>query len=202
MEPPAGTSIPETDAEPWLREHSAYLLGRARLRLPSWHAAEDVVQETLVAAWRERANCRGPVRPWLNGILRRKIADHFRALFRERSALNAENEAFPALFEETDGHWKPAFKPSAVPSQKDSRDALEARESLHGCLSGLPPSMGRMFVLREVEGYDTEEICAMTGVSRNLLWVSLHRARIALRSCLENLGYRPAPAEEARHATP
>lgn len=178
------------DPTAWVREHSPWLLSRARLRLPSWHEAEEVVQDTLIAAWRDRELLRGPVRPWLQGILRRKIADRFREIFRERSALEREAGAFPAIFNEEDGHWAEAFRPkSGEASVPDTRAAGEARESLTGCLGKLPPATARLFVLREVEGYETEEICEMTGTNANALWVALHRARAALRSCLRESGY-------------
>ena len=44
---------------------------------------------------------------------------------------------------------------------------------------------GAPFTLREVDGLDSKEICAMLNISENNLWVMLHRARMALREDLE-----------------
>jgi len=42
-----------------------------------------------------------------------------------------------------------------------------------------------VFNLREVDGVESKEICTMLNISENNLWVMLHRARMALRECLE-----------------
>jgi len=39
--------------------------------------------------------------------------------------------------------------------------------------------------LREVDGLDGKEVCALLGITESNLWVMLHRARMALRRCLE-----------------
>jgi len=62
------TRCPDLD---WLR-------GQALRRLPE-HIVDDVVQETALAAWRGRGTReRSRLRTWLNGILRHKVADHYR----------------------------------------------------------------------------------------------------------------------------
>jgi RNA polymerase sigma-70 factor (ECF subfamily) len=40
-------------------------------------------------------------------------------------------------------------------------------------------------MLREMEGMDTAQLCEVLRISQNNLWVMLHRARMALRECLE-----------------
>jgi DNA-directed RNA polymerase specialized sigma24 family protein len=42
-----------------------------------------------------------------------------------------------------------------------------------------------VFTLREMEEMETEQICRDLNISPNNLWVMLHRARMALRECLE-----------------
>jgi RNA polymerase sigma-70 factor (ECF subfamily) len=39
--------------------------------------------------------------------------------------------------------------------------------------------------MREVLGFDTEEICETLSITTNNCWVQMHRARLALRACLE-----------------
>ena len=95
--------------------HRSYLLRVARLQLRNDELAEDVVQDTLVAALQGAAGFTGKssVKTWLTGILKHKIVDAIR-----RKASNPElvmqDEDFrvddlDALFDET-GHWdsKPA----------------------------------------------------------------------------------------------
>ena len=48
------------------------------------------------------------------------------------------------------------------------------------------------FILREVEGLDTDEICKILGVTRTNLGVLLYRVRNRLRECLETKGVSDA----------
>jgi RNA polymerase sigma-70 factor (ECF subfamily) len=53
------------------------------------------------------------------------------------------------------------------------------------CLEKLPPNTARVFMMREVMGLDSDEICKELTITANNLWVILYRARMALRQCLE-----------------
>ena len=53
------------------------------------------------------------------------------------------------------------------------------------CLEKLPPNTARAFIMREVMGLETHEICKELAITANNLWVILYRARMALRQCLE-----------------
>ncbi len=52
-------------------------------------------------------------------------------------------------------------------------------------LETLPAKAARVFVLREVMGFDAAEICAELAISAPNCWVLLHRARLRLRACPE-----------------
>jgi RNA polymerase sigma-70 factor (ECF subfamily) len=58
-------------------------------------------------------------------------------------------------------------------------------ETFGKCLSKLPERVAAVFMLREMEEMETEQICRDLNISPNNLWVMLHRARMALRECLE-----------------
>ena len=59
---------------------------------------------------------------------------------------------------------------------------------LRSCLEDVPERQRVAFTLREVEGFETEEICKILDVSANNLGVLLYRARNRLRECLESKG--------------
>jgi RNA polymerase sigma-70 factor (ECF subfamily) len=72
--------------------------------------------------------------------------------------------------------------------QANPRRLLERQEFmavLRECLAHLPGRMSDVFTLREMEDMDTEALCKLLGLSATNLWVLLHRARMRLRSCLE-----------------
>ena len=70
----------------------------------------------------------------------------------------------------------------------DPEASLEQRrfwEAFEMCLAGLPSTASRVFFKREVLGEDTPVICSEEKITSSNCWVILHRARIALRMCLE-----------------
>jgi len=176
----------EGDFRTQLERQRPYLLRFAALQLRDPSAAEDAVQETLVAALAGEANFAGRsnLRTWLTGILKHKIIDSIRRAAREPTAgAELDDEAaFDPLFR-TDGHWKqrPATwdEPQGALEQKQFLGVLEQ------CLARLPEKTARVFMLREHLGLDTEEICKELGITPTHCWVLLYRARMALRLCLD-----------------
>ena len=165
-----------------------YLLRYATLQLRDAAAAEDAVQETLLAALTGEANFAGRsgLRTWLTGILKHKIIDTIRRQSRERPVSDLEtgvdSPEFDGLFDQR-GHWAPPPEPWEQPEsalgQKQFVAALEA------CLRALPERTAQAFLMREHLGLETAEICKELGISATHCWVMLHRARMALRLCLE-----------------
>src|SRR5712691_763475 len=113
----------------------AYLLRYASLQLRDRHAAEDAVQETLVAALAGEAGFggRANLRTWLTGILKHKIIDAIRRSSRETTA-GTEDE-FDALFDET-GHW--AAPPAAWQDPDAALERSDFFRVLQDCLARLP----------------------------------------------------------------
>ena len=162
-----------------------YLLRFASLQLRDRDAAEDAVQETLLAALAgERGFAgRSNLRTWLTGILKHKIVDHVRRSSREQTVADADDEGdFNALFDER-GHWR-----DPPQEWKDPEGALEDarfRAVLEECLRALPERTAQAFMMREHLGLETPELCKELGVTPTHSWVLLYRARMALRLCLE-----------------
>lgn len=145
--------------------------------------ADDVVQETFktFVESASRFEGRSHVRTWLFGILYRKVAEAWRGLGRERK-FDDIDDVFESRFDQR-GSW------SRPPRAADSAlDDQETRRELSGCLDAAPESQRMAFLLREVEGFSTPEICKILGVSDNNLGVMLHRLRNRVRECLEVRG--------------
>src|SRR6266436_6563886 len=93
-----------------IHSHRPYLLRVAVLQLRDGDLAEDVVQETLVAALHGEAGFSGrsSLKTWLTGILKHKIVDAIRKRSREPAMSSLDEECqiddFDPLFDET-GHW-------------------------------------------------------------------------------------------------
>jgi RNA polymerase sigma-70 factor (ECF subfamily) len=159
----------------------AYLLRYASLQLRDGAAAEDAVQETLLAALAGEAGFEGRanLRTWLTGILKHKIIDTIRRASREAPA--ASEEEFDALFDER-GHWLEMPTPWSDPDA--SLDQKRFFAVLEMCLARLPRKTAQTFMMREHLGLETDEICKELTITPTHCWVLLYRARMALRECL------------------
>ena len=148
--------------------------------------SEDVAQDTFVTfvETAPRFEGRSHVRTWLFGILYKKIAAARRNLGRDNEMDDIE-AVFDQRFDET-GSW--TQPPRAVDAEVyDS----EVRQGIDGCLDRVPTNQRMAFVLREIEGMDTKEICKILEITSTNLGVLLHRVRNRLRECLEAKGIEP-----------
>ena len=166
-----------------VEEERPYLLRYASLHLRDPHAAEDVVQETLLAALAGEAGFggRSNLRTWLTGILKHKIVDAIRRLSRE-TAVATDADEFEALFNER-GHW--VDPPATWVAPDGSLEQKQFLRALEECLARLPAKTAQVFMMREHLGYDTGDICKELGLTPTHCWVLLYRARMALRACLQ-----------------
>jgi RNA polymerase sigma-70 factor (ECF subfamily) len=177
-----------------LQTQRSYLLRVAMLQLRDSHLAEDVVQDTMVAALQGQAGFSGKssLKTWLTGILKHKIVDAIRSKTRGPAFVSFDEECriddFDAMFDET-GHWENPPADWGQPEQQLSQHQF--LETLHSCLEKLPPNTSRVFMMREVMELDADEICKELTITSTNLWVILYRARMALRQCLEQTWFAP-----------
>ena len=195
------------DADPFAAEldsHRRYLLRVAQLQLRDPDLAEDVVQETLVAAIsaREGFSGRSSVKTWLTGILKHKIVDAIRQKQRQPIILATFEEEidldeFDPMFRDN-GAWDAPPADWGDPENALSRS--EFMEIMELCLEKLPPNTARVFMMREILELESDEICKELTITANNLWVILYRARMALRHCLEeNWFSAPSGRSPAAH---
>jgi RNA polymerase sigma-70 factor, ECF subfamily len=173
-----------------LNNHRTILLRYALLQLHDEAAAEDAVQETLLAALQAGDGFRSEsaIRTWLIGILKHKIADHYRVAARhyslETSSDDEDTDAgLEQLIFDSKGHWIGA--PSAWKRPDHALEQDEFWRVFEWCQNNLSEQHARAFMLREMVGLETEEICQDMAISHSACRVYLHRARLGLRECLE-----------------
>ncbi|HZR02109.1 MAG TPA: sigma-70 family RNA polymerase sigma factor [Burkholderiales bacterium] len=183
------SSLPEQ-----LAAHRDYLYRFALAQLRDENHAEDVVQETLLAAVQKAASFSGraQLRTWLTGILKHKIIDVFRQQTREALPAGPEHDEATLTDDEFDDlyfnaddrdHWRSFPQTWANPER--SLEQKRFWEVFDACTKGMPAQTARVFILREFMGLETEEICKELGITTNNCWVLLYRARMNLRQCLE-----------------
>ncbi|GAB6184949.1 sigma-70 family RNA polymerase sigma factor [Thermopirellula anaerolimosa] len=171
----------------WVDRHGDMLYRFTLSRLRNPDAAEEVVQETLVAAWcaREQYSGRGSEGAWLLSICRRKVVEYVRRRNRPDAASGGDWGGDPSAdFFDSKGNWR--FDPRFTKDRPDA--AMESEEfwrAFRGCLDGLPPRQSSVFVLREIDGMSSPEICKELEITTSNLWVLLHRARLHLIRCMK-----------------
>ena len=97
-----------SDPNVWVENYGDYLFSFAIYRVTEKSVAEDLVQETFMAALSARSRFNGGAteKTWMTSILKRKIMDHFRKRYRDaaRSAQDL-NENIESMFFDEQGNW-------------------------------------------------------------------------------------------------
>ena len=150
-------------------------------------AAEDVVQETFMAAIKGIHNYnpeKVAFKYWLRGILKNKSVDYIRKRVKE---MPMEDLTY------FDDEPNKLQKMSGIPtrnvesykfSPEKQYDKKEFWQTFNKCLLKLKSPMREIYILKEIESENSEDICKEFGISPNNLWVIVHRARTALKKCL------------------
>jgi RNA polymerase sigma-70 factor, ECF subfamily len=179
--------------------YSGSLLRVVRTYVPSAAVAEEVVQETWlgVLAGLDGFEGRSSLRTWLFQI----------ALNRARTRGSRERRTVPfaSLAESEAGEDHPSVAPErflgpdhdrwphhwATPPQRWEEQPdrhLESEETLarvHAAIAQLPPAQRTVITLRDIEGWESSEVCNALEISETNQRVLLHRARSRVRADLE-----------------
>ncbi len=106
----------EDNPQSWLEKHGDYLFRYALIRVSQRDIAEDLVQETFLAALKSYATFDGnsSIRTWLTGILRHKIMDHFRHIYKsDKNKVDLESGDMDDFIDSgiDKGRWRPGYAP-------------------------------------------------------------------------------------------
>jgi RNA polymerase sigma-70 factor, ECF subfamily len=168
--------------------------------------AEDLLQETLLAAWRglEQFQARASVRAWLYRIATNRALDALRA-----SRRRLEDQRMTQLPEPT--RWSepvwlepyPDVLLEGIPDQAPGPEArYEAKEAIALAfivgLQHLPPQQRAVLVLRDVLGFRAGEVAEMLDTTEPSVNSLLRRARAAFESRLPAAGRERAPLPNSK----
>lgn len=174
------------------------MLRFAQLQLRNTETAEDLVQESIEAALRKSSSFAGQstLKTWVFAILRNRIIDHLRQASRTVTLSSLVDdgedweERLDALFNER-GAWRDGPRPVAWPNPEESMQTRQFWAVFETCLDHLPPATGKVFMMREFLGFESDEICSQLGITTSNCHVILHRARLKLRGCMDTGWGRP-----------
>ena len=176
--------------ESLLRHHQdrIYRFGMKMCRHPE--DAEDVLQETLLAAARSLPEFRGgsSLSTWLYTIAR-----SFCIKKRRRSKFAPQHEESLDLVVDPPD-------PSAPPDEAAA--GLEIRAAIEHAIAGLDPAQREVLVLRDVEGLKASEVAQVLGIGVAAVKSRLHRARLRVREQLLPVLETPMPSTHAPGTCP
>ena len=157
----------------WVEPEIETLLRVARTLTGSWSDAEDVVQETLIRAYRaiEGFDGRHP-RAWLFTILRRT---HLNSIRRQRPVYVEDDEL---------SAHRPAFGADRSPSPEQLVDDQQLDADIHEALMSLDERFRRVVLLVDVDRLTYAETAELLGVPVGTVMSRLSRARSRLRAHL------------------
>lgn len=176
----------------WVNDFSDDLYRWALAKVNDVETAQDLVQETFFSAVKSFDSYKSTAAPktWLFSILKNKIADHFRKVYKEREA--PTEDVLNVFFDQNDA-WGSSFSPaswsSAEPHLLDNPDFNVA---LQNCLGKLPDKWQSAIQYKYLEEKKGEQICKELEITPTNFWQMLHRAKLQLRSCLESSWFSEA----------
>jgi RNA polymerase sigma-70 factor (TIGR02960 family) len=170
--------------------------------------AEDLLQETMLAAWRglEQFQGRASVRTWLYRIATNRSLDVLRASRRRPQDAQRMTEA-PEPTRRTEPIWLEPFPDILLEGIPDEAPGPEARYEAKEAtalafvvgLQHLPPRQRAVLVLRDVLGFRAGEVAEMLKTSEASVNSLLRRARAALESRLPAVGRERAVLPNSKH---
>ncbi|KUM35814.1 RNA polymerase sigma factor [Arthrobacter sp. EpRS71] len=160
------------------RRHGPLMRATARRLTGSLADADDVVQETLVQAWKQLENLRDPaaVKGWLLRIVGSRSIDHLRKRRHHLGLDDLENRA--------ENHVEEHSKPQSTDPEHNAVNTSRV-EALKAALALLPEEQRRCWVLKEFNDQSYEEIALTLNISPASVRGRLARARITLARTME-----------------
>ncbi len=174
----------------WVKSYTQTLLSWAYYRVSDKELAEDLVQDTFLAAIQSLDKFQGNSKPktWLLSILNNKIIDHYRKQSRNFTvSFNIKEDAF---FDE-DGEWREEATPQPWDiSSPHLLDDNEFVKILHRCMNKLPAASLSAMQLKYLQQKEGKEICQDLGITSSNFWQILCRAKLQVRACIEKTWFK------------
>lgn len=176
----------------WVQNYADYLYSIAYYRTNKQEVAEDLVQDTFLAALNAKETYNGTAseKTWLTTILKNKIIDYYKkASTRNESPLqinSVEAPSYDYFFNpQKMGHWQSNNAPKDWATDGETTETKEFYAVLEKCLDKLPVKWRGVFTMSLLDDKETKHICKELDLSSSNFWVIVHRAKLQIRECLE-----------------
>lgn len=177
--------------ENWVNQFSDELFSWALYKTSSKETAEDLVQETFLAAFHKIDTFQGKSQPktWLFSILNNKVIDYYRLSARTTKqnfsiSENSGYELSDGLFNETE-NWKDNDINPIWDQEEELLDNPEFNNVMQGCMEDLPQKWKFAVTSKYLTDKNADEICQELEITTSNYWQIVHRAKLLLKKCLE-----------------
>ncbi len=182
---------------------ATYLHRFAVMKLRDDDLAREAVQETFLAALENRSSFAGKstLKTWLTAILKFKIVDLIRRQAREPAFSPLLDIGAEGNGESPEHEYNPFTQ--AAPVWESPEAAFEEKEFwsvFEAGVATLPTKTQRVFLMRDVLGHTTQEICKELAITETNCWVILHRARLGMRQYLSENWFNKTGLEYGENA--
>ena len=153
--------------------HEADLRRFVRSLLPTWHDADEVMQQVALVAWRkfDQFDRSTHFVKWGCVIARFEVLSYRRKMARDRLVFNEDLMA-------------------VIADEAEQEEALERRQNentaLEGCLKKLPEGQRKFVTLAYATGVSTKELAEQAGTKPGTFYMRLNRIRKGLLTCIED----------------
>ncbi len=178
----------------WVKTYTADLYAYSLSKVADKRTAEDIVQNTFLSALESLHRFEGKSGPktWLFSILKNKIADYYRQKYKQVENFSV-SDAADGLFDEK-GRLKAPCTSIQWSTDEELLDNPEFLQALHYCIEALPKKMSTVVELKYLEGADSQRVCQKLEISQSNFWQIMHRAKLLLKTCLENKWFKKESA--------
>jgi len=176
----------------WVHLYSDGLYSWALTKVSSVEMAEDLVQETFMAAFAtfDKFENKSKPKTWLFSILNHKIIDHYRKKNNAHQSLDQLTELKATQYTDSlfdkNGNWNSMEINSLWASEPHLLDDPIFNNALKLCMANLPEKWSNAIHAKYLLEKKPDEICHELELSTTNYWQILHRAKLLLKKCIEN----------------
>lgn len=176
------TDLSDSEADTLVREHIIWMVALAERILTDRALAEDAVQDAFINAFRAWGTFEGrsKVKTWLHRITVNSCLMKMRQL--KQRAEQPIDENLPQFDHDNcriETPWNHLASVEEILASQNLSTLVKKN------INALPEQYRNVLLLRDIEGYTTEEVAALLNISLSNVKVRLHRARTALKKQLE-----------------
>jgi RNA polymerase sigma-70 factor (ECF subfamily) len=176
----------ETEAfEGLVRRHERKMINMAYRMTGNFEEACEVVQDAFVSAYRNLKSFKGAARfsTWLYSIVANLSRNRIKKMKTKgmREPVSVDD---PISTEEGGVRVEHA---SENPTALEELERKEVQQRVQGCIDALDVDFKEVIVLRDIQGFQYEEIAGILGLAAGTVKSRLFRARDAVRECLKKV---------------